>query len=911
MKNTKLIAMLLSFVMVVGLLPGAMVISAADDEGAVEKEHLAYVAPDSAYTMLHGNLDSRNASFIDGITMGITDSKHPSYYELVKEEGLEARKQYTSNSTYINVDKSFFEAGDDLLVSIVYYDYGPSEGTYYLEYYTSDGGIHQEKLIKPGRNPGWSVKTVVTSKLVPHGYENGATFRIQNGAFNTFRKIEIVNVSKQRREKIVPQIKTLHVEHIRTLEKMEILKLDDPMFAHENLAKPASVYDVQTYVNMYGMVKGEIISAADKEKTMTQGEMLKAFMKMTGTDYAGQESIVDFAYEIGFIKPSSYFVFDEAPATYFNLCNLIYDILEYEITPDNPLILQLFEKGFFGDKTIAQIANDTLSRVYYMGAKKNPYYVITDNTTNRTFYYINFYGSMLMRPYFSEQSWTFDGKRFLCGTESGLLYLYDTTTQLMHYIGQSSSPSTNDSDGNVGPDGMIYWYSSYNGYKTYMRLDPDDPNLESKVVYTFPKGVTSGTDFIARDGSYFGGEVGDPYDELGETREGYAKIAVFYLKEGNVPGVPDYNYKLNYYKFPEPEKGVLNHRQVNPVYPDLVFFVHEAAISAGYEYYQMFDRCNVMDIETGEHWNLNVGRFGRGAMQQVQHEAWSPDGEYLYMVGGGSLGSQGKGGYDTGYGSIIRVNKDMTHRQYYNFPDAPFVSANHSFPGWDNDFIAIDSGWVAVGSLKTNQLFNIANTQWEMPGGVKHPYHAHAHVSWGEGNYMLNWGHVYNGVLGVAWYDYSDIVENEVAKGGRYEFGEGIECVSYEGLDCETVELEKDGRTARSIKAGKELYFAVDPAIADTTDDAVKVSFDYLDNSKEPITLKFTSGVKDETSDITRIYDNKRKITRRGTNKWKTATITLDSVNMESIGWHETDFTISGGAKNTYIANIKVEKVDK
>ena len=900
MKKTKIMSILLSFVMLMGMLPGALIISAADDEGAVEPEHLSYIAPDSAYVKLYGNLDSRNASFIDGISMGITDSKHENYYELVKEDGLEARKQYNANSTYISVDESFFEAGDELLVSIEYYDYGPAEGTYYLEYYTTSGGTYQEKLIKPGRHPGWSVKTVVTKGLVPHGYANGSTFRIQNGAFNTFRKIEIVNVSKQRREKIVPQI-----------EKMEILALDDPMFAQANLAKPASVYDIQTYVNMYGMVKDAVLSAADKEKTMTQGEMLKAFMKMTGTDYTGQESIVDFAYEIGFIKPSAYFVFDDAPATYFNLCNLIYDVLEYEITPNNPLILQLFEKGFFGDKTIAQINNDTLARVYYMGAKKNPYTVITDNTTGRTFYYINFYGSMLMRPYFSEQSWTFDGNRFLVGTESGLIYLYDIRTQLMHYIGQSAFPSTNDSDGNIGPDGMIYWYSKLNGYTTLMRCDPDDPNLESKVIYTFPRGVSSGTDFIARDGTYIGGQVKDPYDELGETREGYAKIAVFYFDENNVPGVPDYNYKLNYYKFPDPDKGGLNHRQVNPVYPDLVFFVHEANVAAGYEYYQIYDRCNVMNIETGEHWNLNVGRFGRGAMQQVQHEAWSPDGEYLYMVCGGSIGGQGKAGYDTGYGSIIRVNKDMTHRQYYNFPNAPFVSANHSFPGWDNDFIAMDSSWVSVGSLKTNQAFPITCVEWEMPSGVKHPYHAHAHVGWGENNYMLNWGHVYNGVLGVAWYDFSDIVENEVAKGGRYEFGEGIECVSYEGLDSETVELQKDGRTARSIKAGKKLYFAVDPEIADTTDDAVKVTFEYLDNSWEPLTLTFTSGVKDETSDITRIYDNKRKISRRGTNKWKTATVTLDSVNMESIGWHETDFTISGGAKNTYIANIKVEKVEK
>ena len=37
-------------------------------------------------------------------------------------------------------------------------------------------------------------------------YENGATVRIVNGAYNAFKKIEIINVSKLRREKKVSEI---------------------------------------------------------------------------------------------------------------------------------------------------------------------------------------------------------------------------------------------------------------------------------------------------------------------------------------------------------------------------------------------------------------------------------------------------------------------------------------------------------------------------------------------------------------------------------------------------------------------------------------------------------------------------------------------------------------------------------
>ncbi len=908
MRKIRIASALLSLAMAVSILPVSSVTLAKED---TEKEYLAFTAPDSAYVNMHGSLESRSASFIDGISLGISDTKDPNYFELVQLDGLEARKQYSTNSTYIKVDKGFYEEGDELLISIVFYDFGPSEGKYYFEYIKKGGaGAYQQTIYKPGRNPGWKAITVYAEDFVPEGYENGATFRIVNGAFNAFRKIEIINLSKQRREKTVPQLKTLGLSKLRSLEKISILPLDDPTFAQEKLSTPASSYDIKSFANKYSMKK-DLISSEEKSKTMTQAEMIKIFMDIAGIDYENQTSIVDYALSIGFVESSSYFLFDEAPATYFNLGSLLNDILYYESSKDNPFILELYNKGFFGKLTIAQIGSDELSAVYYKGARKNPYVAITDNTTGRTFKYINFYGTMLMRPYFSEQQWLLDGKRFLCGTPTGYIYLYDTETQIMQFLARGA-PSTNDSDGVVGPDGMIYYHSTYNGYNTFNRIDPNDPNLESKVVYTYPEGVTSVTEYIAADGTYFGGDIRDPYDKLGKVPDpDYHKVVTFFIKEGNIPGVPDYNHKIVYYKFPNPDMGTLNHVQSNPVYPELSFFVHEANIAGGYEYNHITDRCNVINIETGEHINFNTGIFGYGAATQVQHESWSPDGKYLYFVGGGTIGGKGKGGYYTGRGSIIRIDKDATHRQYYNFPNSDQVNMNHCFPGENNDYIAADSAWVSVANLKTMQNFNITNIEWQFPPGEKHPYHAHAQVAWGKGNYMLSWGHVHEGILGVAWYDFSDIVKYEVAKGGRYKINDYVECVSYKTLVCESDEVVKNGVTARRIKSGKELYLAVNTEIADTTDDAVKVTFDYLDNGKEPIKFWYTRGVKNQDSDVFMIYNANTSFKRKGTGKWKTMTINIDSANMESIGEYESDFRIVGGAKDTYIANIKVEKVEK
>ena len=86
--------------------------------------------------MLHsvtctGDLDSRYASFLDGISTGVKDASDPLYFELTTLDGYEARKQYSANSTYIKVDESFYDENDSkFLLNIFYYDFGPSEGSF-------------------------------------------------------------------------------------------------------------------------------------------------------------------------------------------------------------------------------------------------------------------------------------------------------------------------------------------------------------------------------------------------------------------------------------------------------------------------------------------------------------------------------------------------------------------------------------------------------------------------------------------------------------------------------------------------------------------------------------------------------------------------------------------------------------
>ncbi len=893
----KTLAFLLTLVMILSSLPG-MVIQAAEASSPAWKDYLANISPDSAYVNFYGDFESRNASFIDGIKLGITDTNDPLYFEQVSLDGLEGRKQYSANSTYINVDDSFYEKGDnEFLVTIVFYNFGPSEGKYYLEYKTKEGITEQSVLIKPASPVGWRAHTVLLSNAdLSKKYENGASLRIQNGAFNAWRRVEILNLSKLKREKKAPEITALDLSKRRDLVSSKIIKDSDQTFLQENIHKPCDAFEAKTWANKMVVSKAEV-SNDNRGKTLTQGELIKMFMDAFGINYQGKENIIDYAISIGFIKNDSFFLFDSAPALNFHLGALLDDMLYYETKPELFYINEMFNRGFFEGTNTAQIENDTFLANYYKSERKNPYITITDNLTGRTFKYINFYGTDLYRPYLTSPQWLHDGKRFVCGTPSQYIYIYNIETQMMKFLVKSEGFAGSGCDGTVGENGMLYYHGKEDGRQTIMMVDPDDPELKATCVFKMPDGMTANLSTVSVDGTWFSCDVTDKKN-LFNTPEGKFPIAVF--------DIPTQTYEVQYYAFPE-YNYILNHRQANPVYKNLVFFAHETALNKGsihgMSYNQTYDRVNIMDMDTGKVISHNQGRVSNTAVQLATHESWSADGEYLYFI---SWGGSGSSSYGVGtMPAVVRINKDGTHRQYYSF-SSHAEHMNHVFASSDNKWACTDSTYVNLVSLETHQLFPITNNGINI-GDLNHPYHPHAQVA--RGAYVMSWGHVYKGVLGVAWYDFTHIAEIEIPKGGREKFSDGVEVVSYKTLDCESDKVEKNGITARRSKSGKKMFFAVDTNIVDTTNDHVVITFDYFDNSKEPIVLQYTKEVIDN-NDALNVYNGEVKISRKNTNKWKQAKIELRG-NFESIGKYETDLTVSGGANDVFIANMKVEKVEK
>ena len=879
----KVVSLITAMFLLLGMSP-------ADKFNSCRAEEIIDAVPggDIAYVNFYDTKQSRNMTFIDGIAMGITDSSDPLFFEKVTEDGLEGRKQYSANFTYLVVDDSFYGADDhEFVVNIMYYDYGPSEGKYYLEYTNTSGVMQQITVIKNGRNPGWKyVSVVLTDCDLSQKYDNGASLRIQNGYYNTWRRVEIVNVSKHKREKSdITGLSQLG------LEKARILELDDPMFSHTNAAKPCSYYDAAMWANKYALKNTALNSSIDK--TLTQGELIKLFMDALGVDYSTKTDIVEYALEIGFIQKDSLFLFDSAVAMYYHLGALLNDVLEYETEPGVPYIMKMFEGGYFGDYAASDINNTVFINAYMSQPKKLPSVRVTDNLTGRTFNYINFFGSRFGRPYFTSPGWLHDGSGFLCTTPDGGLYIYNIKTEVIRFIAQASS----EMDGVVGEDGMIYYFGKEGVLNTMNRVDPNDPGLESKVVYRFPKGVSCSLPIVSADGKYFGGSISDPTNVFNVPKGTYP-VVIFEFPEESLPGIPDNNHKVQSYAFPEPDKGFLNHNQLNPVYTNLIYFGHECDTSL-YKYNDICDRANIMDINTGEVINYNQGyRKAGSAYEMITHETWSADGEELFLVAQLQEYEEGETIH-----SLVQVRKDGTHKQYHRTGNLENVF-NHTFLSGDKKFASFDQCFTGLMCLETDQIFPIAQAN-RIVGTKSEPYHAHARIA--RNHRLMDWGYEHEGVLGIAWYDFTDIEENEVAKGGRYKVNEYVERVSYENLDCESSQVEKDGKICQLAKAGQEIFYSINPDIADNNNDEIVITFDYLDNSRDAITLTYTKGVVHPNDECSR-FNKTRKIYGTATGRWKTATIKIASANCESIGKYNTDFTIKGGGKPLYITNVKVVK---
>ena len=885
MIKKKIKSFLMAAIMLVSTIPAQTSFAADPAANKAEYAYFMNTAKGSAYVWLGEEIEGENLEFYDGVSMGITDNKDPLYNEIVTLDGLVARKQYNANNSYFKINDNYYEKGDSrFALSLVFYDFGPSEGKFYLEYHSTEGTTRQITIIKPGTNPGWAVKTMLIDDLdLETPYENGAHLRIINGAYNAFKKLEIVNIDKARREKETIATTALKSDIKTELESLRIIQSNDDRFNNENLAKTVTGTEANRFRNT---ITGKTSADTYGDKPITQGELISMYMESLALTKNEDESWVEAAERYGVADVEDYFIHDDAPATYFNLLGFVHGALVYKNSKGEILLANLINNGFYDGITTSSINSETFQTIYYSQPRKLPYEVVRNPFTNRTYYHINFFGSTMLRSYLGVQSWLVDGSGFVCGTAQGHMYLYDIKTQILTYLDQAT-PSDTAVLSFVCANGWIYYHKVKDAQTTLWRIHPQ--TFEKEELLDLPKGFIPSYITVSNDGRYVcfqQNSFGNAFD----VPAGTTPVVRADLVEKKV------EYRYN--SFSTPGGNLTNHFQINPVYTNLVAFSHD--YTSGWTTFHILDRCNIMDFDTGEVISYNSGILYDGRTEQmVTHEVWGMSGEHRWFS---SWATEGRQLHTGELPAVVKIDKDGTHRQYYRTMSGNSVHAGIS---GDEKMICCDFD-IRLIATDTHQVFQIVDLG-PVVGSRNHPYHPHPHVSY-SGN-KASWAEERGGVLGISWIDYTDILENEVAKGGRYPFGEDVTRVSYKGIECESSITTKAGKECATSKPGTSIFLDINPEVIDIDDGAAKITFEYFDDGTKPLVLTYTKGVE-ERNDAWKVYNKTININRNNTKKWKTAEVIIDCGNFESIGKFETDFKIMSTEKNAFITNVKVEPIE-
>ena len=526
---------------------------------------------------------------------------------------------------------------------------------------------------------------------------------------------------------------------------------------------------------------------------------------------------------------------------------------------------------------------------------------ISDSVTGCTYNYINFNGAELRRTYMGKQSWTMDGKSFLCGvkgstTPKGTIYLYNTETNEFTEVGTGNVSTSVEAV--IGTDNCVY-YASGSAIKKY-NVDTKETTIVLPASFYYEPSFIS----VSNDCKYIA--FRSTATDYAWCEDGETGIYRYNIAEKKVEC---YGYKFDDSGYSDNiTSNILNHHQINPEDPDIVFFAHDTNNDPHY----IYDREWTVDFATGEIENI----FKQGKQDNAKsvvftsHESWGASGKYLYMNCYGNSSANGKGS------CIIRSYKDGSHREYMKGTQTGDYGANHASPSGDDKFTVVDynqARHIYVLSNDTYEVFPIYYSENGCSANDEHPYHAHPNVA--RNHYRTEWGMVHDGVLGVGWYDFTDLTK-KVAKGGRYPVNEYIDRVSYEGLDCESENVYQIDRNAIYAKAGNYIYLDISDAVVDGTNEKITVTFDYYDNGKysgwqlwlnenDPLEIIYTDGA-DTDEDLADSEDAKVEIEREGSKGWESYTLTIDSGNFENINPYRTDLKIGGGGTDVYIANIQV-----
>ena len=888
------------------------------------------VTDDSAYIIFENKIRSSGMSFVDGQTEGITDRENILYNRSVNIGGYEARYYLPENRLHIRLGPGFAAKGDNEFLMIVhYYDYGPDWDTINIEYNSSDSSLSDEMKIqkvlmikKPGGKGEWRseafyIKDAAFAGKLPYNSD----IRITTRRENAFGMIELVNISKARRESgsFIPNLTTNKIDICKELgiydaglsenRQYETITREEAVAAILTAAgyrKSVSEFtggtgytDVsEQYVPWIGfsekcgfLQRGNGTPLRAKE-AITRREVLEIYWRILG--YDGSQARGDGAEQTALdvkLLESTDFVFRlDYPINRSQLASIALNALSVtDKDTGYPLLIKLVNNGDIKREQIRSTNNVLLNRAldqvpYYLPCKR-----VVDPETGRMINVLVFEAGWAVRVYMTNQQFTSDGKRFIVGNDlTKGIYEYNMETQMVRWLDYCDVAKL--ANAVVQPDDVMYYIRNMEIWKM------DLNTYEKKKLADVPQGVNLTLPTVSNDGKYFSGNFmrsAEPEDFWPSGRVRGHIAPRLDLETGEWDLSLDYIFPL--------EPTHLCHSMINPVYTDLVLFCHEGSSDL------LDDRVWVGDFSTGEMKNVYKQAYSRDGLmwEPAGHEMWTEDGEEILFTSGWRRLEQ-----RVGMGGIIRCKKDGTEREY--------ISNEYHY---NHSFISADKNWTIADTFTDNgsrqEVVLVDNRTYEATlvvskfeyAGVNHPHHAHPDIS--RDNKFISWAHAYRYpdgklTLGCGWMDVSDLTDKEMV-GGRAEISNEFTKYSYIGTETETEKTVLKGEDCFYTPKNCSFYLDLNNDILFDGKATKTFRITYLDSGYLPVSIRYTSEWV-TSSDYTKREDKRLNLPRKNSGRWVTKEFTLTDASFLNIGKHRSDFAITGGVSDLYVKSIELVK---
>ena len=869
----------------------------------------------SAYVLFGETITGRYMKYNDGREQGIASPDDPLWNEDFEMDGIVARKFYVPNYVNLSFEESFCEPTDSrFLISLTYYDFGPSPGTISINYMDQYGNSKTASVTKPAEYVGWRTDSFYLSDAAfRNGMEYGASMCIRQGAYNAFKLIDVINIDALERqggstEKLTfPAVSRVleralvatnlycdvdskgnHLALNDTVTRAEallsILKTTGNEKAVETAIPSQKFNDVEESLAKALTVAEqlELVSVPEDGCFRPKDEITVRELAVLWLRYfkVEDENIYENAQKLmqekNLTNPQDLLVVYDRSAMRDNLVSVSYRALWQKRTGEEyPLASNLFDKGLFNKEDIKEANTKEFKSVEYMKPTKASVKNINMAKAGRSVEYVDFYGEQLVLPYVTSQCMNVAGTKMIVGNPArSAMYEYDLVNKTMRYLDQVSVGS--EMNAIVTKEDVIFyekdaglWRMDWNTYEAKKVVD---------AIYQ--------TMSVSDDGKWMSGYK---YDSVLKQQV----VPLMNLETGEEmqlePGFEElYPFSMG-----------AGHCQVNPVHTNLISFCNENT-TEGKNTCRMW----IADFDTKTWFNefpqASAIPNSKGALtgEIMTHEIWSADGDWVYACKGGMELNYVRGTY-----GVVRIDRFGKNKEYLGTA----LAANHCYPSEDHNWVVADSAnrnpmTIEIINTRTYESTIIAHlTPWQ----TAHPWHPHPRMSrdgriatWQMG---LSRNHV-----GVGIEDISDITYAEVI-GGREPYTENLDLVSYEKAVSHVTRGEYNGmEDCIIVESGKTCYFDFDDEKEEIQGNSMTVEVSYYDEGYQPIELLYTS-VDESDEDLANIMDSSKPLKRKNTKKWITTVVTIDDIDISNRGNFRTDVAFRGGQNSQFaIRNVKV-----